>query len=222
MKIAGSAAANVGRILLTLGTATAAELAQELGVSGAAIRKTLDQLEEQGFVQGDERAPFGPAALASPRGRGRPARVFSLTPSGKSYFGAHEDTVAVSALKFMAEKGGKQLVHEFAEHLAHDFQERHASIMNLSTVEERAQALCAALNDEGYATTVAPGLGDSTQISQHHCPLGDVATAFPDVCEAETRIFSELTGVHVTRLATIAKGNPVCTTLVPHTRREVG
>ena len=60
------------------------------------------------------------------------------------------------------------------------------------------------------------------QVKLYHCPLGDVASEFPDVCEAETRIFSELTGVHVTRLATIAGGSPVCTTLVPHTRREVG
>jgi predicted ArsR family transcriptional regulator len=222
VKLAGAAATNIGRVLLTLGSATAADLAVELGVSGAAIRKTLDQLEAQGFVQGDERAPFGPAAVAASRGRGRPARVFSLTPAGKSYFGAHEDTLAVTALKFMAEKGGKDLVHQFAEQLATNFQARHENISLLPTIQERAQALCAALNDEGYATAVAPGLGDSTQISQHHCPLGDVASEFPDVCEAETRMISELTGVHVTRLATIAKGSPVCTTLVPHTRREVG
>mgnify|MGYP006271083341 CR=1 FL=1 len=222
MKIAGAAAANIGRVLLTVGPSTAADLAENLGVTGAAIRKTLDQLEAQGLVQGDELAPFGPAAIAGARGRGRPARVFSLTPAGKSQFGAHEDTVALSALKFMAAKGGKQLVHEFAEQLAQEFHTRHEDIAQLPTVEARAQALCNALNAEGYATAAAPGLGDSTQISQHHCPLSDVASEFPDVCEAETRIFSELTGVHVTRLATIAGGSPVCTTLVPHTRREVG
>lgn len=48
----------------------------------------------------------------------------------------------------------------------------------------------------------------------------EVAAEFPAICEEETKAFSELTGVHVTRLATIAKGNSVCTTLVPHNRRE--
>jgi predicted ArsR family transcriptional regulator len=77
-----------------------------------------------------------------------------------------------------------------------------------------------ALNQDGFAATETPGLYGSTQICQHNCPMGDVAVEFPTLCEEETKAFSELTGVHVTRLATIAKGNAVCTTLVPHTRRE--
>ena len=104
MKFNGSAAANVARVLLTLGPSTAVTIADELGHTGTAIRKTLDSLIEQGFVEASERAPYGPAALAGPRGRGRPARVFSLTPLGKSKFGAHEDSLAVAAVKFMAHR----------------------------------------------------------------------------------------------------------------------
>ncbi len=220
MKFSGSAAATVARTLLTLGPSTAVSLAEELGLTGTAIRKTLDALVEQGFVEATERAPYGPAALAGPRGRGRPARVFSLTPAGKSMFGAHEDSLAVSAVKFMAQTAGAHSVTAFAEHLAGDFKSRHADIASHESIEERALALVDALNSEGFAAVVTPGLGGSTQICQHHCPMGDVAIEFPHVCEAETQAFSELTGVHVTRLATIAGGSPVCTTLVPHTRRD--
>ncbi|MSV47083.1 MAG: transcriptional regulator, partial [Actinobacteria bacterium] len=42
-----------------------------------------------------------------------------------------------------------------------------------------------------------------------------VAAEFPQLCEAETRAFSELLGTHVQRLATIAHGDGVCTTFVP-------
>lgn len=220
MKFAGSAAATVARTLLTLGPSTAVGLAEELGLTGTAIRKTLDSLIEQGFVEATERAPYGPAALAGPRGRGRPARVFNLTPAGKSRFGAHEDSLAVSAVKFMATVSGPQSVNAFAEQLANDFKSRHQDITEHQSIEERALALAEALNAEGFAAVATPGLGGSTQICQHHCPMGDVALEFPHVCEAETEAFSELTGVHVTRLATIASGSPVCTTLVPHTRRD--
>ena len=220
MKFAGSAGATVARTLLTLGPSTAVVLAEELGLTGTAIRKTLDALIEQGFVEATERAPYGPAALAGPRGRGRPARVFNLTPAGKSKFGAHEDSLAVAAVKFMATVAGPQSVNAFAEQIAADFKERHSNIAQLDSIEERAMALADALNAEGFAAVVTPGLGGSTQICQNHCPMGDVAIAFPHVCEAETEAFSELTGVHVTRLATIAGGSPVCTTLVPHTRRD--
>jgi hypothetical protein len=42
-----------------------------------------------------------------------------------------------------------------------------------------------------------------------------VAERFPQLCEAETAAFSELLGVHVQRLATLAGGAHVCTTHVP-------
>ena len=115
---------------------------------------------------------------------------------------------------------GSEQVVGFARHIAAQFEARHTEIATLPSVHQRAQALAEALDADGYATVVTPGLGESTQICQHHCPVGDIAVEFPSVCDAETEAFSRLTGVHVTRLATIAKGSPVCTTLVPHTRRE--
>ena len=67
VKINGSAAANVGRALLQAGSATASDLADELGLTGAGIRKHLDALLEEGLVEFSERAPYGPAALAGPK-----------------------------------------------------------------------------------------------------------------------------------------------------------
>jgi hypothetical protein len=49
-----------------------------------------------------------------------------------------------------------------------------------------------------------------------------VAAEFPQLCEAETAAFADLLGVHVQRLATIARGDAVCTTHVPETRVPQG
>ena len=38
---------------------------------------------------------------------------------------------------------------------------------------------------------------------------------YDSTCDAETEAFSELLGVHVQRLATLAQGDHVCTTFVP-------
>jgi predicted ArsR family transcriptional regulator len=43
-----------------------------------------------------------------------------------------------------------------------------------------------------------------------------VAGEFPHLCEAETEMFSRLLGTHVQRLATIANGDGICTTHLPH------
>ncbi len=84
----------------------------------------------------------------------------------------------------------------------------------------RAAALAAGLSGEGYAATTRPlevdGRWLGTQLCQGHCPVQHVAREFPELCEAEARMFSRLLGVHVQRLATLAHGEHVCTTHVPH------
>ena len=77
-----------------------------------------------------------------------------------------------------------------------------------------AAALTSVLNEQGYVASLQP-VASGTQLCQYHCPVAHVARAFPELCAAETRLFSELLGSHVQRLATIAHGDGVCTTHVP-------
>jgi predicted ArsR family transcriptional regulator len=56
------------------------------------------------------------------------------------------------------------------------------------------------------------------QLCQQHCPVAHVAHEFPQLCEAETEVISKVLGRHVQRLATIAHGDGVCTTCIPHAR----
>ena len=67
-------------------------------------------------------------------------------------------------------------------------------------------------------TTPAGDVG--VQLCQGHCPVQHVAERYPQLCEAETEVFSRLLGVHVQRLATLAGGAHVCTTHVPSTGRQ--
>jgi predicted ArsR family transcriptional regulator len=43
----------------------------------------------------------------------------------------------------------------------------------------------------------------------------DAAGEFPELCDAETEMLGQLLGRHVTRLATLAQGDGICTTLIP-------
>lgn len=218
VKITASAAANVAACLLADGPSTALALAQRLSLTGTAVRKHLDSLMADGLVESSERAPYGPAALNSPRGRGRPAKVFSLTPSGREIFGSRQESIGLNALRYIKEIGGEPAVATFAARMIAEFVERHQDIAELP-VSERGIHLAQALSAEGFAASITNSpLG--AQLCQHNCPMDDLATEFPVLCELETQAFSSLTGVHVTRLATIAKGDALCTTLIPNTRRE--
>ena len=70
----------VASSILEHGPSTAAELAERLGLTPAAIRRHLDMLLAAGHLEARERRIYGN------RGRGRPAKVFVLTDAGRSVF----------------------------------------------------------------------------------------------------------------------------------------
>lgn len=155
--------------------------------------------------------------------------MFSLTDRGAHAFEVAYDDLALSALRYLAdggatartdaEGGGRDPVAAFAEHRARAWVSRHAhKVSALRATPERVETLVSILNDEGFAATSVESEGmAAVQVCQHHCPVAHVAAAFPELCEAETQAFQSLLGTHVLRLATIAHGDGVCTTLVPLT-----
>lgn len=220
MKFPSPGAERVARALHETGPATAAALAESLGLSGAVVRRHLDALCEQGLVAASDKPPFGPVPE---RRRGRPARVFSLTDRGSHAFDLAYDDLALSALRYLAEDGpspdGSDPVTRFAEHRAQTWVDHHvAAVSAIDSPADRVSALVNILNEEGYAATSVDAEGMSAvQVCQHHCPVSHVAAQFPQLCEAETQAFQRILGTHVLRLATIAHGDGVCTTLVPLT-----
>jgi predicted ArsR family transcriptional regulator len=200
----------VARSILSEGPRTATELASSLGLTPAGIRRHLDALLAEGLVEAREQRVYGH------RGRGRPAKVFALTDSGRAVFHHDYDAMAVDALRFIAETGGEQAVAAFARRRFTDVAGRYGSVLAESDPAERSRLLAEALTADGYAASTReaeklPG----EQLCQHHCPVQHVAEQFPQLCEVETQVFAELLGTHVQRLATIAHGDGVCTTFIP-------
>ncbi|HET9516316.1 MAG TPA: ArsR family transcriptional regulator [Actinoplanes sp.] len=200
----------VVQVLFERGSATAAELGAELGLSPAAIRKHLDAMLAEQLVEARE------SRSAGPRRRGRPAKTFGLTATARDGFPHFYDGIATAALRWIAEHGGPQAVSDFAAAQVSPLEERCRAALESAGDQPitRAEALAEALTAEGYAanaTTIASG----GQLCQHHCPVAHVAAEFPQLCDAETAVISRLIGTHVQRLATIAHGDGVCTTHIP-------
>jgi predicted ArsR family transcriptional regulator len=113
-------------------------------------------------------------------------------------------------------------VTAFVEQRAAVIEDRHGdAIRAAGDPAARLDALAGALSAEGYAAS-AHALGTGGQLCQHLCPVAHVAAEFPQLCEAETRAFARLLGTHVQRLATLARGDEVCTTYVPAAVRRAG
>lgn len=212
MKFPGVGAERVARAILAAGPATAVELAERLGSSPTVVRRHLDSLVDEGLVVAGERRPYGPNPA---RGRGRPARVFALTDKGRNVFDAAYDDVAVGALRYLRVHGGDTAVRGFAQQRAAEMVSRYASaVVSQHGPVTRLAALAGVLTADGYAATAGEAEA-GPQLCQHHCPVSHVAAEFPEICEAETQAFEDLLGTHVLRLATIGRGDGICTTLVP-------
>ncbi|MFT4295542.1 MAG: transcriptional regulator [Micropruina sp.] len=201
-----STRARVARSILQHGPSTASELAQRLHLTPAAVRRHLSVLIGVGHLSSRQQRVYGT------RGRGRPAMVFELTDAGRAEFPHAYDALAIDALTFLREAIGEQGVERFAEDFVAAVEKRFHEVRG--EYDNPVDALVKALNDAGYVASVHP-VATGKQLCQHHCPVALVAAEFPELCEAETRVFAQLLDSHVQRLATIAHGDGVCTTHVP-------
>jgi len=202
----------VARLILERGPQCAANIAEALQLSPAAIRRHLDALEAEGLIT------EGRARTGGQRGRGRPARAYALTDAGRSAFPHAYDDLATTALRYLRDTGGDEAIASFATHRADELAELLRTGVAAAGADAsnatRATVMAEALTAHGYAATTESAAA-GTQICQHHCPVAHVAAEFPQLCEAETRAFENVLGTYVQRLATIAHGDGVCTTYVP-------
>jgi predicted ArsR family transcriptional regulator len=197
----------VARTILEHGPSTAAELAERLDLTAAAIRRHLDHLLATGAV-----------VVAEPRlkerRRGRPAKVFALTPTGRDQFEQQYDDLAAQALRFLSATAGDDAVLAFARQRLSWVEGAVDDVRAADPALSATEALAQVLRTNGFAASVLEGpVGE--QLCQQHCPVAHVAHEFPQLCEAETEVFSRVLGSHVQRLATIAHGDGVCTTCIP-------
>jgi predicted ArsR family transcriptional regulator len=208
----------VVRSILVNGPSTAAALAERLDLTPAAVRRHLEHLLSQGELESRDARP------SANRGRGRPAKVFAITDSGRDNFDQQYDDLAVQALRYLSETGGDEAVMEFARRRVAFIERDYATVTAADPDLSPAEALARVFSAEGYAASVRSlplldGLAAAEQLCQQHCPVAHVAHEFPQLCEAETEAIGQVLGRHVQRLATIAHGDGVCTTCIPNPER---
>lgn len=202
----------IARSILESGPSTTLALSERLGITPAGIRRHLDALVEEGIIE-----PREPRTREV--GRGRPSKVFVMTDLGRASFEHSYDDLAISAIRFIAQSkelsaaGVRKFAYSRTEEMERKFmltgRNRNGALKNEGVV-----ALAEFLTAEGYAANVHQ-LPIGAELCQHHCPIAHVAAEFPEMCETETEVFSKILGTHVQRIATIAHGDGVCTTVIP-------
>ena len=110
----GQTRSAVVRLLLESGSITAGQIGERLGLSAAGVRRHLDALIEVGEAESVPAAPWQQA------GRGRPAKRYRLTATGRAKLGHSYDDLASAAMRQLREIGGEEAVRSFARQRIED------------------------------------------------------------------------------------------------------
>ena len=159
-------------------------LASELEISKVAVRRHLDQLEDQGFIgHSSERCE-----------RGRPRFVYSLTDEGDGLFPDRSADFACDLLSQLGRRHGNEAIDSLLMDQADaNIQSLRVDVEGLD-FDARVQAVVDQFNERGYVAEIERLNDGSFRIVEHNCPIRDVAEHYPQVCREELRVYGEVTG----------------------------
>lgn len=217
------------RYLQAVGRATVGELASHCGVSDAAMRQHLDQLEVDGLVS---RATSENSSSVS---RGRPPSHWVLTEMstdrGRSIFpetfpDRHAELTG-EILRSLASTLGDAAVVDVLDHRARrqvdDYRMAVGAALGSTTDDLKAPrlvdavaALAAIRDAEGYrAESIDHGDG-TVSLVEHHCAIDAAARTCGELCESELKVFGKVldralgTRVAIRRVEHLMNGGTCC------------
>lgn len=185
-------------------SATAGELAADLGLTDTAVRQHLDVLERAGLVRRS-------AGTAVGRGRGRPAVRWQLTTDATAVFPDRHAELTVELIDIVRAELGDAALDQVLDARASRQTSLYMRDMDGATLDERVRLLARRRSDEGYLADVLDE-GDSLVLVEHHCPIAAAATVCGSVCRTELEVFRTTLGddAVVTREQHLLAGDQRC------------
>ncbi len=194
------------------GGVSADELAASLGVSKQCVRKHLEVLEREGYV---EHAPE--------RGeRGRPAHVFRLTVKAEELFPKRYDLFAKAVLRQIGEVWGERGLNTIlcgcAGEMVGDLRPQLARL----GFDARVRRLTELLGERGYEAEAERLDDGSYLLTEWNCPQPELAREYRQLCDQELIVYRDLLETEVFRESRIAGGATRCSYRVMRPKKVNG
>jgi len=173
-------------LLRRRGPLTVAEMSEQLGVTGTAVRNRLSRLLDSGLVE----------RRAEARGRGRPRHAYQASVEAQKRLGQNYAELAVVLWEEMMttvedRKLRRLLFARITERLAEMYRGRVSG----PEWEGRLVQLTGLLHDRGVEAEVArDGVGASPMLRQHSCPYYELAETDRAICALERKMFEKVLG----------------------------
>jgi predicted ArsR family transcriptional regulator len=198
-------------LLRERGECTVTELAGQIGIAPAALRRHLDILTAEGTVE----------YRAVKQAAGRPYYAYQLTEQAREaaangYPRLLERLVSEMAALDSAEtadKDGRDLLDVVLDHMSEHLADDYRGRVRGESMEERVRSLTDALKDEGIVERWEKR-DDGFHLSTGVCPHRRAALAAHGLCSSEARAIALLLGTDVEQVGRVVDGAPVCEYLV--------
>ena len=185
------------------GNATIAQLAEELDLTGEAVRQQLLQLQREGWIE--------PKIARTPeRGRtGRPATAYVLTTAGDHLFPKQYDALNVAMIDAVAEEFGEDAAKRVLKNVANQKVATTEPTLRGLTLPERLTKLKDwYLADDPYMEVEE--VEDGYRLVERNCPFINTAMRRPSLCSVSVNALTRLLGVRVAREERFQDGHGRC------------
>lgn len=200
-------------LLAARGEATVGEVAAELSLNQANIRRHLEVMRAEGLVDINIRR----------HEVGRPAYAYRLTERAEELSGHYPRLVnrmfrRIAALPEGQAEVGQLLLEQVFDGVAQDIAGAYRPMVTGSTVEERVAETSAALREEGIVDHWRKD-DDGFHLMNTACPYRKAAEASHAPCHADARVIEMLVGAPVVQVGRMVDGHATCEYVV-HTETK--
>jgi DeoR family suf operon transcriptional repressor len=191
-----------GKIVTELrrrGSASAADLAHEFGLSPNAVRQQLVVLERDGLV----------AETPVRRGPTKPTLEFSLTGDADKLFPQHYDKMLTAVLREVRDQFGSPAVERIFDGLSKRAVERAHRHVTAESPEQKVAQLTEMLRESGVVAEYSL-IDGGFALHEHSCPYSNVAKDHPEMCQVIHHVIDETIGGEHRQTESLAQGGKEC------------
>jgi predicted ArsR family transcriptional regulator len=165
---------------------TVAEMSEQLGVTGTAVRNRLSRLLDSGLVE----------RRAEARGRGRPRHAYQASVEAQKRLGQnYADLAVVLWDELMTTVEDRKLRRLLFSRITERLAEMYRRQVSGPEWEGRLVQLTSLLHDRGVEAEVArDGVGAFPMLRQHSCPYYELAETDRAICALERKMFEKVLG----------------------------
>jgi predicted ArsR family transcriptional regulator len=180
------------------------EIAAGLNISRPAVRLHLVAVERLGYVERAELLVTG----------GRPSQSYRLTRKGYELFPKQYSWYSESHLESLKKEKGSAGLRSLMERLGRDIGTQAAEQVKGESLKTRVEQVASLMNDLAYqaeaALTGRELPGDPPVIEASNCVFHTLASKYPEICQFDIGLLTQLTGAQVHHEQCILRGGSSC------------